>query len=261
MIRDAIPANNPTPELFGPWHNLSIVSPRLDMCVIEKIGSKHWRLVQCLMNRPNQTMDDLVRGLPCPEDAVIANSSEMVSSTVFLRDPLERFLSAYLDKCVVAREIDTHCQPMEVFQRSNRLVEGIIDNKRHFFEAYVDTMPLKWNLHFFPQSFYCDGLFRHIQNYDFVGQMGQNFYNDLDRLSQQFPHGRFGAILDGIFELEKNLATSAGNIGVETSASSHVREYYTPATLRRVLEYTAIDYMLLNITIPEWAQQMLNDEV
>jgi len=50
------------------------------------------------------------------------------------------------------------------------------------------------------------------------------------------------------------------NEGIERSASSHVIEYYTPKSLRRVLEYMAIDYVMLKLPIPEWAEQILEQD-
>jgi hypothetical protein len=256
MLRDSIPKDE-HPYLFAYWHNLSTVSPRVDMCAIEKIGCKHWRRVQCKLNYPNKTNDD---GQPCIARQQVDASEEKASTVVFLRDPLERFLSGFLDKCVRARGLEPHCQPLEVFSQSPRLVQGIVNNKRNFFEAFVDTMPLKWNMHFFPQSFYCDGLYRNIQNYDFVGYMGANFYHNVRELGEQFGDEKLVNALEAVFQLTKNLELEEGSIGVETSASSHVEEYYTAATVRRVLEYYAIDYVLLDMPIPEWAQRMLSED-
>jgi hypothetical protein len=49
------------------------------------------------------------------------------------------------------------------------------------FDAYVQTFPLTWNLHFFPQAFLCDGLGSHIADYSFVGHMDESFYKELAR--------------------------------------------------------------------------------
>jgi hypothetical protein len=63
--------------------------------------------------------------------------------------------------------------------------------------------------------------------------------------------------LENVFHFQEARVDNKTNQGVETSASSHVMEYYTPKTLRQVLEYVAIDYYLLNIPIPAWAERML----
>ena len=113
--------------------------------------------------------------------------------------------------------------------------------------------------HWLPQSLYCDGLFRHIQDYDYVGHMGAEFYDDIHVLSMEFPNTTLPKVLEDVFHFKSKLTHGAGNIGVETSAASHVLEYYTPRTLRRALEYVSIDYVLLGIPIPEWAERMLQE--
>eukprot|EP00593_Proboscia_inermis_P005764 CAMPEP_0171324716 /NCGR_PEP_ID=MMETSP0816-20121228/116362_1 /TAXON_ID=420281 /ORGANISM="Proboscia inermis, Strain CCAP1064/1" /LENGTH=97 /DNA_ID=CAMNT_0011823725 /DNA_START=510 /DNA_END=803 /DNA_ORIENTATION=- len=52
-----------------------------------------------------------------------------------------------------------------------------------------------------------------------------------------------------------------GNLNVggnhATGASSLVQQYYTPQSVRRVLQYLSIDYTLLDLDIPDWAEEML----
>jgi len=141
------------------------------------------------------------------------------------------------------------------------------DKTQTLFDAYVDTFPLKWNMHFYPQSMYCNGLYRRFQNYDFVGYMGPDFYQDLNRMAQQYP--TLEPHLDEVFHIrtqtpkqQKSQPATTGNSneGVETRAASHLLEYYTPRTVRKVLEYFAIDYVMLNLTVPSWAEEMLQQE-
>jgi hypothetical protein len=156
--------------------------------------------------------------------------------------------SAFINKCI-ERGNEDHCEPMLEH------VQGL--DKQTLFEAYVNSFPVKWNLHFFPQSVYCNGLYRHLDSYDFVGRMGPTFYHDLERLGRQF-RGTLPDALEKVFHISDRLNNT--NQGIETSASSHVLDYYTPKTLRQVLEYFAIDYVLLDIPIPDWAKQILEQE-
>ena len=89
--------------------------------------------------------------------------------------------------------------------------------------------------------------------------MDGNFYDDLNRLGQRYG-ANFASGLEQVFHVSKKLNNATKNQGIETSASSHVMEYYSAKTVRRVLEYMAIDYVLLGIPIPEWAEQMLLEE-
>ena len=58
------------------------------------------------------------------------------------------YLGAWIAKSITER----HCEPTSVFlDKENGFTKGLDDNKKLLFEAYVDAMPLKWNVHFFPQ--------------------------------------------------------------------------------------------------------------
>lgn len=84
--------------------------------------------------------------------------------------------------------------------------------------------------------------------------MGEHFYDDLRKMGD-----RYGITkeLQQVFEFQNQTT----NYGIETSASSHVLEYYTPRTVKRVLQYLAMDYVTLNLPIPTWAEEMMqNDE-
>ena len=81
--------------------------------------------------------------------------------------------------------------------------------------------------------------------------MGESFYHDLREMGRRYQLTRQ---LESVFEFEN---VTSQNKGVETVASSHVLEYYTPRTVKRVLEYFSIDYIMLNMPIPAWAEEML----
>jgi len=245
--------------------------------------------------------------------------------TVFVRDPLERLLSGYLDKCFKpgVRTSQGHCEPNVVFgvdflerkarrgkhQQQNQLrkqrrgnangkeeeeeEEGeeeeenippdlttVIQNMdREMFAAYVDLLPLKWNVHFVPQAIFCD-LYRTIGTYDFVGVMGKSFMSELNRMADRYG-GMLPDVLDDIFSYRSSLdllqhnessstaavaAVAKGdNVGSEkahgTKAPAKVARYYSAGTVRRALEYLSIDYITLELEVPEWAREMLrNDE-
>lgn len=89
--------------------------------------------------------------------------------------------------------------------------------------------------------------------------MGEHFYHDLDRMGQQFG-GRLVDGLERVFDLQRVLNESKKNVGVEQAASTKVFEYYTPKSLRRVLEYMSIDYVLFDLPIPDWVDAILEQD-
>jgi len=182
-----------------------------------------------------------------------------VSQFVFLRDPLERFLSGFLDKCVNKVASQDYCTSRDFFRNPPAAFTG---NKRSLFEAFVETSPLRWDMHFAPQSFHCDGVYRRLDQYDFVGKMDAHFYGTLQELGHAIPP--LQSALEEVFsvsaKLAQNASTSSNKFGHATQAHEHLKEYYTAATIKRVLEYTSIDYLLLNMTVPTWAVEILMED-
>ena len=128
---------------------------------------------------------------------------------------------------------------------------------RHFSSIY------QWNLHFVPQAIACD-LHRRIDEFDFVGNMGQDFMFDLETMASQFG-GPFPEVLNSTFgylELVKSQKKNAGKDGYRhsTHAPAKVQQFYTAGAVRKGLEYLSIDYVLLGLDVPEWARQMLRED-
>lgn len=249
--------------VHGSWHILQYYSPNIQQCIVEKAGTKTWRDVHCqtiqdreakatTMKLNNYTLFNCNR----LQRQQIPNSDRVV----FLRDPLDRFLSGFLDKCV-GRNVYTqgHCEPNVVFKHNTTTGTPIADfqeDAKTLFEIYVDTFPLKWNLHFIPQSLFCDGLYRHIGNYSFVGSMmNGDLVQDLQRFKESYPE--LSRTVDSVFALNVSSVDSTTSSGVETKAAEKTKQYYSPHTVKRVLEYYSIDYVMLDIPIPQWAEEML----
>ena len=122
---------------------------------------------------------------------------------------------------------------------------------------------VKWNLHFLPQAIACD-LRRNIDKYAFVGNMGEDFMFDVERMANQFG-GPLPELLNASFGYVEHVRTGKRNVGKDNSGhSTHapgkVKQFYTAQTVRRGLELMSIDYVLLGLKVPEWARQMLRDD-
>mmetsp|Transcript_1660 Transcript_1660/g.3676 ORF Transcript_1660/g.3676 Transcript_1660/m.3676 type:complete len:421 (-) Transcript_1660:445-1707(-) len=274
----------PTNGAYGFWHHFYTTQPPLNFCTIEKCGTTEWRKAFCKLNAddclPNPFQ--LCGKKKCawrtkkkmPDDAPFA---------VFLRDPLERLLSGFLDKChkPFVRRKQGHCEPNVVFNpddvvvadrgkggknngKATDLMAHLEDKDKQFFAAYLDVMPLKWNAHFIPQAIVCD-LHRNIDKYDFVGNMGENFMSDLERMANQFGD-QLPRVLNETFGYKTKANLEKKNTGKEknrhaTHAPEKVKKFYTARTVRKGLEMLSIDYVLLGLEVPEWARQMLKDDV
>jgi hypothetical protein len=86
MVRDV-----PTQHVMAWWHvqkapHVTSKGEGLQMCAIEKVGIKHWKQLFCVL----QTRTERLGGSACIPNSTIP---ENTPKFVFLRDPLERFLS------------------------------------------------------------------------------------------------------------------------------------------------------------------------
>jgi Sulfotransferase family len=256
MIRDM---EYPRGGLFGLWHQLQFHHPRsLQLCVYEKGGTKKFRNAHC-RNINNDEVPTQPRQMSnCYLKQRQFDPNDVTDRVVFLRDPLDRFLSGFLDKCVRRGDAVDHCEPTTVFYNtSTSPVHHLLWDKKFFFDMYVDTLGLKFNMHFFPQALQCGGLYHSLDSYSFVGSMGTDFYRDLTTLTKLYPEIQDD--FEGTFKLSQR-GSLDNDGGVETGAANQVLEYYTPRTVRRVLQYYAIDYVTLNLTIPQWAEDMLQQD-
>jgi hypothetical protein len=306
----------PTNGVFGPWHELTTAnlaantvntddittstSTPLKFCSIGKNGCTEWRGIFKALNareycNHSNDMEWKNNGRSnsyCKESKIHTNvkldndDSNSVPRTVFLRDPLERLLSGYLDKCVKPniRKSQGHCEPNVVFGMDHLQVKKkpvATDNKgrpipdmtlivneleSEMFATYVDLLPLTWNVHFVPQAFTCD-LYRTIDTYDFVGIMGKTFMSELDRMATRYG-GLLPNVLEDAFHYQTKLANetllATTNVGADnahgTKAPSKVYQYYSPQSVRRALEYLSIDYVMLGFAVPEWAKEILRND-
>lgn len=163
----------PESGIYGGWHYFNSANPLMEFCSIEKVGTTEWRKIFCLLNndrnhanckiqREREDDDSYDCWTQCEHRQVEEGSlPPNAPKAVIIRDPLERLLSAYLNKCYDERYrlIEKHCEPNMIFggqYNETEMLNHVKDSDQQMFAAYLDVMPLKWNLHFIPQAFACD---------------------------------------------------------------------------------------------------------
>jgi len=163
----------PTSGIYGDWHYFNSASPLMQFCSIEKVGTTEWRKIFCMLNndrnhatcniQQERDDDDSYKCWTQCEHRRVKEGTlpPNAPKAVIIRDPLERLLSAYLNKCYDERYrlVENHCEPNPIFggkYNETEMLNHIKDSDQQMFAAYLDVMPLKWNLHFIPQAFACD---------------------------------------------------------------------------------------------------------
>ena len=262
---------------YGFWHHFYTTKPAFHFCTIGKVATTEWRKVFCELNKEDCIVPDTCGKRNCAWRTK-QTMPEKAPHAVFLRDPLERLLSGFLDKCVRthSRKNERHCEPNVIFDvdldlddtrgkknvKYPQLTKDLEDKDKQWFAAYVDVLPLKWNVHFVPQAIACD-LYRKLDTYDFVGKMGTDFMYELERMAVQFG-GQLPQVLNKSFAYQEHVKEGKLNTGSSNRHATHapakVQKYFTPAAVRRGLELLSIDYVMLDLEVPAWARQMLKDD-
>jgi hypothetical protein len=254
-----------TTSLFiDAYHQVWFDSPPLRVCRIEKVASDSWREIHKKVKRDNNS-SPLRIGAGTAGLGWTGPTTRNFPRVVFFRDPLERFLSGYINKCIRPdRRKEGHCEPDGIYD-----LRGGLSHPQGL-QSFLSTFPLAWNVHFVPQALYCDGLFRTWREYEFVGSMDDlRFKNDMQRLIRRYPGPLVKYIQDEFPFLKDDNSTSFraalpsgknGQGGHATHASKQVLDYYNPDSVRMALQYYSIDYVTLNLTIPEWVQEILDKD-
>ena len=183
------------------------------------------------------------------------------------------------------RNYEPHCEPAELWaphfithpnqaqkrqyipkEDDARLLREFLAMKQHFFQAYIDTYPMRWNIHFMPAALFCDGLYRHMPHYDFVGYMSGDKAKSQEYLRNFGRRYNITPAVSKIFHLNNStkqhvVMSNSGEVMKNRTgtASKKIKEYFTPYAAEKLLEFLSIDYSQkgLNLPIPDWVDELL----
>jgi hypothetical protein len=240
-------------------------APHLFTCLIEKSSSTTWhKLYDELEGRPEQGSCQRSMGIwsmiwefmvgPIDERRAYGNANWV--STVTIRDPLRRFLSAYIDKCE-RYPFGGHCEPKAKFIQN---CTWLMMSRKARFRAFVkDFATGKWNVHFWPQALYCDGLWRSIKQFDYTLVLNDTYHSQLAAMGRTLSlNGQpLTEIVNSVLNKKHNHHNdynhrSRGTVG----DYDQVLEYFDKESIATVLSYYAVDYVTLALPVPAWVAQV-----
>eukprot|EP00037_Helgoeca_nana_P027351 m.312768 g.312768 ORF g.312768 m.312768 type:complete len:560 (+) comp27470_c0_seq1:125-1804(+) len=260
-------------------------APHLLLCTIPKSASTTWNAV-LQSSRSGTRLAGTRVGVQHTESTVKSNRDWL--SAVVLRDPLARFLSAYIDKCEPAgpSAAQQHCEPTEAFTQN---CSWLRLSKQARFREFVARFPSrKWNVHFIPQTLFCEGLWRSKDQLDVVMEMNATLADQVAALAHQLDctalhdaqsttgpkptapaesarrdctdvlvhHFRKRAPRPQVAGGGEKRGTTSGGGTAHLAAL----EYFDTDTLADVLTLVGVDYATLNLTIPAWTTQVVAAE-
>jgi Sulfotransferase family len=255
--------NDPKHKFVRDYHKMIFDDPKLRVCKIERVGSNEWTQISSNYFAEQASLSgnstDILKFGWKPE-------TDDAPQAVFLRDPLDRFLSSYVEKCVK----DGKASNCELVSPDLLTIRSAF-TERQAFASFVQTFPLLWGVYFVPQALFCDGLFRTLNKYDYVINMQDNvgFMRDVFDLMRKYP-GRLMDHLRQAFKINPKTTDYRAEIRQQSKLKrldrspvgkfppDYLLRFYDADTVRQTLEYFAIDYVTLKLKIPDWAQDVLD---
>ena len=223
------------------------------VCTSPKVSSSVWKAVFCELNRrrPSRcypgTADWYESGLSRMSTWVDESKATIVR---IVRDPLERLVSAYFDKCVheTHRRSQKHCHPKEIMVNQPR---GYF-LKPETFAEWVDLLGHDWDEHVMPQCaeayFPNDAVPYTPQPYTHIIEMGDDYVNELEAMLES---AKLISAEDKRAILRKFNASLAGRADRKTLQTRY-RYYFSRSSVARALQYYAMDYKCLKLPLPSW---------
>jgi len=173
---------------------------------------------------------------------------------VFVRDPLHRFLSAFLNKCFNPTPDEAQGQAgMESMQNCPMYKEGIVfkDAVQWALSTDMNNVNPHWKL----QAYHCH-LHKYIQSYNVIGVVSHDLSSDAKCLFEKagladYNH-EFVVDKAGQAKRDDNFrsATKNGQTGDEL-----MKLFFPPDVARQLIQHFAIDYSTFNFdTNPAWLE-------
>ena len=201
----------------------------------------------------------------------------------FIRDPLERLLSGFLDKCTSTNNIwnsfwHKHCEFYlkrigvgdDIFWKSNDVtlkdndVIYLTDNTFDYFLSYLGKLHDKYVDTHFKKFTHFGGINindNFIKMWDFYDMKNENIWilllklimNNKDFNSYEWNYKRkneFNILCEN--EIKKKYQNNIKQGILNTNSRSKVLKYYGINELLKGIQYTKSDYISFNISLPDW---------
>mmetsp|Transcript_37605 Transcript_37605/g.105665 ORF Transcript_37605/g.105665 Transcript_37605/m.105665 type:complete len:355 (-) Transcript_37605:155-1219(-) len=163
---------------------------------------------------------------------------------IFLRDPAERFLSAWLSKCDAWEYGGIDCLgPRVTGLPESKKVELFEKTVIELLPKYMARMRANgtYNAHYDPQHLFCGG--RHLDEYDFVGRLSGSPKFISSQVEDMLQHQAGIGTSSELMTFAHKLFPASTKAGHSTDTTNVLRTFYRNATVyQAVLDQYAQDY-------------------
>ena len=284
--------------------NPNMIAKNILWCPIAKCGSETWRTFWYRYVGESSRKSSTFRLYEYPNIKTININKDFLYAFVIIRDPLERILSGYLDKCfyksLLTNPIDyaakfcfnkrnyqyilelysNYTTKNDINRLNNNEKEDIL---RYIFELFGGNLVeilahYGWesvNAHWMPMYLFCD-LYKHVEYYNLykmnsiddtykiINQLG--FWDEYYNESLSYYIGNKGK--EWVWGLDNqtrwNWILSLSHLTrhgkVVNHANDKVLRYYSVRMIHILIDLYKMDYIVFNITIPQWICQVIENE-
>ena len=248
-------------------HVLVDADNALAFCSLEKIASSAWRRAMYLLRHPEEAVTatrtdaaELVMHRwfmeytwfpgddPRAEELAAGRLDAVLdpayTASVIVRDPLARFLSGFLNKCVheigAGSEVDAHACPIDRRESPSATLDGLLH--------YLQVIPLEHvDPHFRPQTMFC-GLRLLSSHYHVIAFEDMTTGTEALLAAAKLPTperaARFADVL-------RRIVLAAPPANPTGSLKSLIPDLLTPERLATIVQVYADDYRLLGYPLPD----------
>uniref|UniRef100_A0A0N5C142 Sulfotransfer_1 domain-containing protein n=1 Tax=Strongyloides papillosus TaxID=174720 RepID=A0A0N5C142_STREA len=189
-------------------------------------------------------------------DGSVNKLMKSYTNIVFVREPIERFISGFVDKCLIAKDfikIDpTYCYGCKtnlkcfVNRFYKRIKEQILFPKRKHTDTFDDT-------HFYPQTWHCQlNIYRQyytIIKYGTTTESSKIFYKEFFELlkSKKIPQKQINFIKNGT--INKHTPHSTSNKKITSRITNVIKN--SPQILEKLIRIFYYDFIEFDYPIPD----------
>jgi len=174
---------------------------------------------------------------------------------VFVRDPLHRFLSAYLNKCIHPTPEEVHGEDgMQSMQNCPMYKPGLVFKDAVAWALQTDMKDV--NPHWKLQAYHCH-LHKYIQSYNVIGVVSESLSGDakclFERAGLEGYNHEFVVDEAGQGQRDENFRSASK--GGHTD-DTFLKLFFPPDVARQLIEHIAIEYSTFNFdTNPAWLEE------
>uniref|UniRef100_A0A7S2BLB1 Sulfotransferase domain-containing protein n=1 Tax=Alexandrium andersonii TaxID=327968 RepID=A0A7S2BLB1_9DINO len=241
---------------WGNGHFIASAEANVAMCLIQKVASSNWiNAFQSIRHLPLSDDHTTVLGQSNYDDAEAVFANPNSTRIVFVREPLDRLLSGFLDKCSArkANLVRRHRMGGSPYQNHCSLRLSPEQPPGFPFSQVVEWLKAgnsfrDTNPHFSLQASHCE-LRDRLQEYNVIGLFRHERFSQDSRCVAERAAGLRSLNATAIFRDVKDSENQAKR------RTETLKKFYTKEFARLVMDHFEEDYRLFNIPRPTWVDE------